>query len=99
MTFSIAALMAFYTGTEIRDGALIGHRDGQEYSVKDDMNVLEFFRDNCGKDTRTFVTGYLGREDFHGQDLNKVPGLTDAVVSYLDDIKANGMRAALCRIS
>ena len=99
MTFSIAALMAFYTGTEIKDGALVGHRDGQEYSVKDDLNVLEFFRDNCGKDTRTFVENYLGREDFHGQDLNKVPGLTDAVVSYLDDIKANGMRAALCRIS
>ena len=99
MTFSIAALMAFYTGTEIKDGALIGHRDGEEYSIKDDMNVLEFFRDNCGKDTKSFVTAYLGREDFHGQDLNKVSGLTDAVVSYLDDIKANGMRAALCRIS
>lgn len=99
MTFSIAALMAFYTGTEIRDGALIGHRDGQEYSVKDDMNVLEFFRDNCGRDTRSFVENYLGTEDFHGQDLNKVPGLTDAVAGYLDDIKANGMRAALCRIS
>ena len=83
----------------IRDGVLVGHRDGEEYSVKDDLNVLEFFRDNCGKDTRTFVTAYLGREDFHGQDLNKVPGLADAVVSYLDDIKANGMRAALCRIS
>ena len=31
--------------------------------------------------------------------LGKVPGLTDAVVAYLDDIKANGMRAALCKIS
>ena len=28
LTFSLAALMAFYTGTEIRDKALIGHRDG-----------------------------------------------------------------------
>lgn len=99
LTFSIAALMAFYTGTEIRDGVLIGHRNGEEYSVKDDAQVLEFFRDNCEKDTADFVTAYLGREDFHGQDLNKVPGLTDAVVAYLDDIKTNGMRAALCRIS
>ncbi|EKC70678.1 hypothetical protein LEA_07657, partial [human gut metagenome] len=47
----------------------------------------------------TFVTSFLGNEDFFGQDLNKVPGLTDAVVAYLDDIKANGMRAALCKIS
>ncbi|MBO4981408.1 MAG: tagaturonate reductase [Lachnospiraceae bacterium] len=99
LTFSIAALMAFYTGTEIRDGALIGHRNGEEYLVKDDKQVLEFFAENSEKDTRSFVTAYLGREDFHGQDLNKVAGLTDAVTAYLDDIKANGMRAALCKIS
>ena len=99
MTFSIAALMAFYTGSEIRDGVLIGNRDGEEYNVKDDMPVLEFFRDNSSKATAEFVTAYLGREDFHGQDLNKVPGLTEAVTNYLDDIKTNGMRAALCKIS
>ena len=99
LTFSIAALMAFYTGTEIRDKALIGHRDGQEYNIMDDKAVLEFFAANCEKDTKTFVTSFLGNEDFFGQDLNKVPGLTDAVVAYLDDIKANGMRAALCKIS
>ncbi len=99
LTFSIAALMAFYCGDEIKDGALIGNRNGEAYNIKDDMPVLEFFRDNCRKDTRTFVTNYLGREDFHGQDLNQVPGLTDAVVAYLDDIKTNGMRAALCKIS
>lgn len=99
LTFSIAALMAFYHGTEIQDGVLKGDRNGQPYDIKDDLSVLEFFRDNCEKDTRAFVTSYLGREDFHGQDLNKVPGLTDAVTSYLDDIKTNGMRAALCRIS
>ena len=99
LTFSIAALMAFYHGTEIRDKALIGHRDGQEYNIMDDKAVLEFFAANCEKDTKTFVTSFLGNEDFFGQDLNKVPGLTDAVAAYLDDIKANGMRAALCKIS
>ena len=97
LTFSIAALMAFYTGTEIRDKALIGHRNGEEYQILDDMKVLEFFRDNSGKDTRDFVTAYLSNEDFHGQDLTKVEGLVDAVSAYLDDIKANGMRAALCK--
>ncbi len=99
LTFSLAALMAFYTGSEIRDKALIGHRDGQEYNIMDDMAVLEFFRDNSGKATAEFVSAFLGREDFFGQDLNKVEGLTDAMVAYLDDIKANGMRAALCKIS
>ena len=99
LTFSIAALMAFYTGTEIRGKALIGHRDGQEYNIMDDMPVLEFFRDNCEKETREFVAAFLGNQEFFGQDLNQVAGLTDAVSAYLDDIKANGMREALCRIS
>ena len=99
LTFSLAALMACYTGSEIRGKALIGSRNGQEYEILDDMDVLEFFRDNCGKDSLAFVTAFLGNETFFGQDLNKVEGLTGAVAGYLDDIKTNGMRAALCRIS
>ena len=99
LTFSLTALMAFYTGTEIRGKALIAHRAGQEYNIMDDMPVLEFFRDNCQKDTRAFVVAFLGNVDFFGQDLNEVAGLTDAVVAYLDDIRVNGIRAALCKIS
>lgn len=97
LTFSIAALMAFYTGSELRDKALIGHRNGQEYNVMDDAAVLEFFAANSSKATKEFVTAYLSNEDFHGQDLTKIEGLVDAVAGYLDDIKANGMRAALCK--
>ena len=98
LTFSIAALMAFYNGTEIRDKALIGHRNGEEYNIMDDMQVLEFFRDNSQKSTSEFVKNYLGRTDFHGQDLNEIEGLTAAVTANLDDIKINGMRKALCKV-
>ncbi len=99
LTFSLAALMAFYHGTEIRDKALIGHRDGQEYAVLDDAEVLEFFRDYCQRDSRSFVEAFLAKEAFFGQDLNRIDGLTDVVTGYLEDIRENGMRAALCRIS
>jgi tagaturonate reductase len=99
LTFSLAALMAFYSATEIRDGKLIGHRDGAEYIISDDAPVLEFFAANSGKDTAEFVAAFLSNESFFGQDLTLVAGLKDAVVAYLDDIKANGMRAALCKIS
>ena len=33
LTFSIAALLAFYKGSEIKDGALIGNRNGEEYKI------------------------------------------------------------------
>lgn len=99
LTFSIAALMAFYTGTEIRDKALIGHRDGQEYNIMDDMAVLEFFAQNSQRPAEEFVKAYLSNTEFHGQDLTKTDGLAEAVAAYLEDIRTNGMRAALCRIS
>lgn len=99
LTFSIAALMNFYSGTQLCGKALIGHRNGQEYEIMDDEKVLAFFRDNSEKASGEFVTAFLGREDFFGQNLNEVEGLTDAVTAYLEDIRVNGMRAALCRIS
>ena len=98
LTFSLAALMAFYTGTEIRGKALIGNRAGQEYNIMDDMHVLEFFRDNCQKDTKEFVEAFLGSVEFFGQNLNEVADLTDMVTAYLGDIKTNGIRLALSRI-
>lgn len=97
LTFSLAALMAFYTGSEIRDKALIGHRAGQEYHILDDMAVLEFFRDNSGKSSAEFAHAFLSREDFFGQNLNEIEGLTDTITAHLDDIRTNGMRAALCK--
>lgn len=114
LAFSLAALMAFYGGLEggrsgeegdfigfpeIRDGALIAHRKGQEYRIMDDREVLAFFRDNCGKGSREFVEAFLGKEEFWGQNLNRVEGLTDMVKTFLDDIREKGMRAAICRIS
>ena len=95
LTFSLAALMAFYTGSEIRDGALIGHRGEEEYRIMDDAAVLEFFAANSLKDAKEFTEEFLAREDFFGQNLNEIEGLTDAVSEYLDDIRKLGMREAI----
>ena len=99
LTFSLAALMAFYQGDEIKDGALIGKREGEEYRIMDDAAVMEFFRDNCRNKTRDFVNAFLKRVDFFGQDMTEIEGLADTITIYLDDIKENGMRSALCRLS
>jgi tagaturonate reductase len=95
LTFSLAALMAFYSADEMRDGVLIGHRDGKEYEIKDDAAVLEFFAANSGKSTKDFVTAFLGFEKYFGQDLNKIEGLNDLMCEYLDSIKAIGCRATM----
>ena len=95
LTFSLAALMAFYTGTEIRDKALIGHRDGEEYQILDDAYVLEFFAENSSKDAAEYTHAVLSNESFWGQDLTKLAGAEAAVAGYMADIRALGMRGAM----
>ncbi len=95
LAFSIAALMQFYSGEEIRDGVLIGKRDGQEYEIKDDADILEFFLANCDKEESEFVNAFLSNEKFFGQDLTKEKDLAEIVTKNLKDIRALGMRKAI----
>jgi tagaturonate reductase len=95
LCFSLAALMSFYTGSQIVDNALIGHRGNEEYKILDDADALEFFAANSLKSSKEFTFAYLCREKFFGEDLTKLAGLVDLVASYLDEIKANGMRKAM----
>ena len=95
LTFSLAALLAFYTGSEIRDKALVGHRGEQEYNILDDMFVLEFCAANSGKPAAEYAKAVLSNVDFWGQDLTAIDGVLDAVAGYLADIRELGMRKAM----
>lgn len=96
LTFSFAALMAFYTSDKLENGVLIGDRNGEAYEIKDDKKVLEFFAANSkSKSTRDFVTAFASNTDFWGEDLTKYNGFVDMVAGYLDDIKKNGMTATV----
>lgn len=95
LTFSLAALMAFYTGTQIRDKALIGHRGEEEYNILDDEAVLNFFATNSRKEITEYVHNTLANTDFWGQDLSALAGVEDAVAAYLTDIRTLGMRKAM----
>lgn len=95
LTFSIAALMAFYTGTEIREKALIGHRGEEEYQILDDQAVLAFFAANSTKEPQEYAHLVLSNEAFWGQDLSSLPGVEDAVTEYISEIRKKGMRAAM----
>ncbi len=98
LTFSLAALLAFYTGSEIRDAALIGCRGDEEYRIMDDAAVLEFFAENSAKDAGEYAGLALANEDFWGQDLTALAGVREAVASYVSDIRALGMRGAMEKI-
>lgn len=100
LSFSLAALIAFYTPVEQGDMQLFGLRGEEKYSIRDDQPVLDFFWEN--KDVtfeKCFVEKFLAREDFWGENLNAIPGLTDRVAECLAAIKAEGMSKVIARVT
>ena len=101
LVFSLAALIAFYRGTEIRDRALVGSRDGREYRILDDEPVLEGFRglwsayDGTASGAEAIVRAVLGEEGLWGRDLGGVPGLPEAVGRNLRRILEAGAGPAM----
>ena len=61
----------------------------------DDMSVLEFFAANSGKDAAEYTKAVLSNEDFWGQDLSQIEGLTDRVTEYVSSIREIGMRKTM----
>lgn len=95
LTFSLAALIAFYNGKEMKDGAFIGFRGEEEYKIMDDKEVIEFFFNNKDASAKELVEGFLSNVSFFGQDLTKELNTAEVVTAYLEDIRSLGMRAAM----
>jgi len=102
LSWSLAAFIAFYRGTEIRDGALVGRRGGEEYLIKDDGDVLEFFRDlwssPAGADPARAAREVLGSRRLWDRDLNELPGFTEAVARRLKAILVRGAGESLAEV-
>lgn len=101
LVFSLAALITFYRGTEIRENKLIAYRDGEEYLVNDDLEALEFFAglwqdfDDGELDMEGIARKVLGHKEFWKQDLNQLTGLTKGVAFYLKEIDEKGVKKSL----
>jgi tagaturonate reductase len=100
LCFALAALMAFYRASAFKEEILVGKRHGEEYRINDDRPVQEFFfeawRDHASSaDARRLVTRALANATIWGQDLNEVPGLSDAVSGHLTIILKQGAAEAM----
>lgn len=94
ITFSLAALLAFYTANEIENGALSAKRqNGDCYLVRDDEAVINFFAESSSKPSSVFVPLALANSDFWGEDLNKFDGLTAEVTRWYDMIRKDANAA------
>lgn len=91
ITASFAFYIAFYHGSRLENEGLIGKRaKGNEYTIKDDQGILEFYEAHKDDDNAALAHAVMTNTDFWGQDLTEVPGFEQAVVAYLDEIDAKG---------
>ncbi|HYH04301.1 MAG TPA: tagaturonate reductase [Bacillota bacterium] len=103
LTFSLAALIAFYRGTEIRNNKLVGHRANQEYFIQDDLETLQFFSTNW----QAFDSGKIKLEQLVSTTLNRFwpegvkeyPQLVGGVTEYLSEIVKQGITQSVTKCS
>lgn len=87
---SFAFYIAFYRGHAFQNHTLIGYRNGEEYPIKDDHCVLQFYYDHQNENTETLVHAVSSNTSFWGEDLSLIPGLETAVIKYLKDLEEKG---------
>jgi len=105
LAFGLSALIAFYRGSEIRNGALIGTRDGVEYPIKDNQDILEAFvalwkkYDGTPAGAAAVADAVLANAAWWGgKDLRTVPGLAAMVSAQLNTILTEGALAAFAAL-
>jgi tagaturonate reductase len=107
LTFALASLIVFYRGTEIKDGTLIGYRNGKEYPIKDSQPILEKFAalwsafdhsDGSSAAVRVLTDEVLSQAEWWGKDLRNISGLSSAVARYTTAILTQGPRAAIANL-
>lgn len=69
---------------------MIGHRGTEEYPIKDDRYVLEFFEAHKDDSAAELAHAVCTNESFWGEDLSRLDGFETAVAGYLEDIRTKG---------
>lgn len=87
LLFSLASLIAFYKGD----------RSGTPIALKDNQDVLDFFKTVWSSTTNTLEICQivLSNTELWGVDLTQYEGLQKEVTTYLNEIVNRGMKVAL----
>ncbi|MCL2544785.1 MAG: tagaturonate reductase [Clostridia bacterium] len=94
LTFSMAALLAFYR-VQPMEGGYFGRRGDRRYRVIDEEPALRFFAGRGGLDAAALARDALANADLWGEDLAAIPGFARAVAGALRAIEEDGARAAM----
>jgi tagaturonate reductase len=101
LAFALAALIAFYRGEPGGHGTLTGRRGDEAYAITDDPAALGAFAgawQRHGANPAALVGALLTDAALWGEDLSRLPGLSEQVARSLGEILARGPRAALAAL-
>ncbi len=84
---SFAYYIMFYNGHTLTQNGLINTINGEDYTIQDDKNVLEFFYNNKDENKATLAKKVCEKTEFWGEDLTALPGFYDKVVEILTNDK------------
>ena len=90
ITASFAFYIAFYNGYAMSEDGLTAKRAANEYTVKDDKAVLEFYLAHKDDSAADLVHAVCTNTSFWGEDLTQISGFEAAVCNYLTQIRENG---------
>lgn len=90
ITASLAFYIAFYKGVRLDENGFAGVRGDEEYAIKDDKDILEFYDAHKEDDAKTIAKAVLSNQGFWGEDLTKYEGLVEAVSADLEVIEEKG---------
>lgn len=90
ITASFAFYIAFYNGYAMSEDVLTAKRAANEYTVKDDKAVLEFYLAHKDDSAADLVHAVCTNTSFWGEDLTQISGFEAVVCNYLTQIRENG---------
>jgi tagaturonate reductase len=100
LSFSLAALLNFYQGKFAANGDYLGQRQGQDYSIKENADILAIMNAawDGATDMNRVASTLLADTHLWGEDLTQVSGLAEQVAAALARIKAVGVKAAMSEL-
>lgn len=90
ITASFAFYIAFFNGHTLTEDGLVASRKGNDYTVKDDKNVLEFYLAHKDDSVEDLVHAVCTNTGFWSEDLTALEGFETAVCNYLTQIREKG---------
>lgn len=100
LCFSLAAFIKFYQGKTVDGSYMAVRKDGTQYQIKDDLQVITYFENAWSNpDPANVSHAILSNKDFwSGRDLTEIPGLEDVVTSYLAEMESKDIKEIAAKL-